>query len=73
MEIKVDSDVQMVLEFMQTNIPASKLLSVVDSLSQIARPLWARYPQEPFVGMALTAMPLSHDPQRGAIVSDLAQ
>lgn len=53
MEMKVDSDVQSVLEFMQQNIQASRLTGVADSLPQMARLLWSRYPQEPCFAVSL--------------------
>ncbi len=47
MELSVDPEVQAVLEFMQTNLPACRLVAIADSLPQLARLLWGRYPQEP--------------------------
>ena len=55
MEFEVDSDVQAVLEFMQTNIHAAKLVGVAESAAQMGRLLWGRYPQEPFVPLSLCA------------------
>jgi hypothetical protein len=47
MEFFLDSDVKLVLEFMQSNLPAHKLVTVSDVLPQMARLLWGRFPQEP--------------------------
>ena len=46
MELTLDSDVKKVMEFMQENIAANKLLGVSESLPKIAKLLWDRYPQE---------------------------
>ena len=53
MEIRVDSDIQSVLEFMQSSIPAAKLTGVAEGVCQIGRLLWERYPQEPCVPVML--------------------
>ncbi len=47
MKIQIDDDVQSVVEFMQQNIQANKLVSVADTLPQIAKLLWSQIPQEP--------------------------
>jgi hypothetical protein len=41
MQLKCDRDVQAVLEFMQSSIPASKLVMVADAVSRIAPILWS--------------------------------
>jgi hypothetical protein len=46
MEIVLDLDVQAVAEFMQSTIPATKLVSVADNLPTVARLLWSHFPQE---------------------------
>jgi hypothetical protein len=46
-ELVFDNDLKMVLEFMQDNIPAAKLTGIAETLPQMARLLWAHYPQEP--------------------------
>lgn len=48
MKISLDSDVQSVLEYMQQNIPASKLVGIAETLPDMARLLWSRYSREPF-------------------------
>lgn len=54
MELRMDADLQSVAEFMERNLPASKLVSVAEELPKMARLLWARYPQEPVVGLELS-------------------
>jgi hypothetical protein len=53
MDLRMDEDVQVVAEFMQRTVPASKLISVADDLSKVARLLWSCYPQEPSLGLVL--------------------
>jgi hypothetical protein len=65
MEIKLDSDVQAVAEFMQANVSATKLVSVAEDLSKIGRLLWSRYPQEPSLGLTL----LEPQPTSGSLPS----
>jgi hypothetical protein len=47
MELKLDQDVQSVIEYMQRNIPANKLMGVAEKLPDVARLLWSDYSQEP--------------------------
>jgi hypothetical protein len=47
MQLVVDDHLKAVLEFMQTNVPASKLIGLAESLPQMARLLWGHVPQEP--------------------------
>jgi hypothetical protein len=72
MELRIDGDLQAVAEFMQRNIPASKLMSVADELPKMGRLLWAHYPQEPSVGLRLSERPLTNGLQQDASVSDPA-
>ena len=53
MAFECDQDVQAVLEFMQSNIEASKLEAVADCLPQLARLLWGHNPQEPIRAISL--------------------
>jgi uncharacterized protein (DUF2267 family) len=46
-ELVLDQDVKSVLEFMQDNIPAEKLIAVAESMPKLARLLWEYLPQEP--------------------------
>jgi hypothetical protein len=43
MNFKIDPDVQAVLEFMQTNIPADKLIGVSKGVQGMAQILWGHY------------------------------
>lgn len=54
----IDPDVQAVLEFMQRSVPSFKLLGIAESMPEMARLLWSRYPQEPVVAVSLEAKPL---------------
>jgi hypothetical protein len=69
MELQIDGDLQSVAEFMQRNIPASKLISVAEKLREVGRLLWAHYPQEPSFGLRLSEPPLMSDLQQDASVS----
>ncbi len=66
MELQIDGDLQSVAEFMQKNIPAAKLLSVAEDLPKIGRLLWARYPQEPSLGLMLSELTLTNGLQPNA-------
>jgi predicted alpha/beta hydrolase family esterase len=57
----------MVLEFMQENIPASRLIGVAESLPQMARLLWAITPQEPIQALLLVLPKTPHPSQSNAI------
>jgi post-segregation antitoxin (ccd killing protein) len=52
-KLVLDSDLKAVLEFMQGNISAGKLIGIAEAIPQTARLLWAEYPQEPFSAAAL--------------------
>ena len=58
MELILDTDVQMVLETMQRNISAEKLVGVADVLPQLARILWGRYASAPVHGCELRSEPI---------------
>jgi hypothetical protein len=58
MQFEVDRDVQAVLEFMQTNIPAVKLVGVAESVAQMGRLLWSHNPQEPVLVVSLSRFPI---------------
>jgi len=49
----IDGDVKAVLEFMQENIPTEKLLGIAEKLPELARLLWAGFPQEPCTAISL--------------------
>jgi hypothetical protein len=56
MQFEVDSDVQAVLEFMQANVPATKLVAVSESAAQMGRLLWGHFPKESFDSLSLRAL-----------------
>ena len=47
-EAVIDSELHRVVEFMQANLPTTKLIAVAESLPQVARLLWSEFPQESF-------------------------
>jgi|GEM_PF-4155720 len=53
MQVQVNDETGTVLQFMQANIPASRLVSVANTLPQMAKLLWDGCPQEP---VAIAAM-----------------
>ena len=69
MKIKLDKHLQLVLEYMQQNIPTNKLVGVAEKLPDIGRLLWCIYSQEPFRAIELGNEPMevSHEPQSVAI------
>src|SRR5690349_15646730 len=59
MQFEVDSDVKAVLEFMQTNIPADRLVGIAESVGQIGRLLWGHFRQEPVRAVSLLSVPIN--------------
>jgi len=53
MQFSADEHVQIVLEFLQSNIPANKLMGIAECLPQMARLLWGHFQQEPFIPIEL--------------------
>ena len=47
MQVQINEDTSAVLQFMQANIPASRLVGVAASLPLMAKLLWDGCPQEP--------------------------
>jgi hypothetical protein len=52
--LSVDPDLKAVADFMQSQLPAGKLISVSDQIPKLARLLWGNYPQEPCRALFLT-------------------
>jgi hypothetical protein len=50
-QFAIDGDVKAVLEFMQDSFAAARLISIAETLPQMARLLWSHYPQEPVIPM----------------------
>lgn len=69
MKLSVDQDVQAVIEYMQSNIPAAKLIGVAEKLPELARLLWSDYSQDSFRAIELRneLMEELHEPQSIAI------
>jgi hypothetical protein len=59
MQLIADEHLQMVLEFMQSNIPMYKLVGVAEHLPEMARLLWRHVPQEPLTLLALRPIAVS--------------
>lgn len=60
MELLLNEETKVVLEFMQANIPTSKLLGVAESIPDVARLLWSGYPQEPLHVLQLQGLPITN-------------
>ena len=54
MNITVDEDIKAVLEMMQRNIPASRLVAVANGVQKIAPILWGQYEIEEVKPLYLT-------------------
>lgn len=55
----MDSDVQIVLEFMQSNIPAVRFVAVANAIKAIAPLLWGEYQPEKVQILWLEPPPIS--------------
>jgi len=64
MEFKVDEHLQLVLEFMQSNFPASKLIGIAEKLPEMARLLWGHFEQEPVCSLLLSVPKTLEHPSR---------
>ena len=54
MEVVMDEHVKDVLEYMQSRVPAVKLIGVSERLPEMAKLLWGHFQQEPCIGLSLT-------------------
>ena len=60
----LDDDVHRVIEFMQAEIPAARLVAVAAGIAQLAPIVWEEYQQEKIQAFRLVSRPISdHDPQ----------
>lgn len=66
MQIEIDQDMQSVIEFMQRNVQATKLVSVAEGLPQMARLLWAQTAQEPCSAASLVVPKPGCDPSQSS-------
>ena len=58
-DLEMDVDLKLVLEFMQSNMPASKLVGVAQALAAVAPILWARYEREDVHALVLSVPPFT--------------
>jgi hypothetical protein len=72
MQLQIDKDLHAVIEFMQGNIPANKLMSVAEKLPDLARVLWSHFPQELCVTAKLETIKLCNQSPLNATEYDLA-
>jgi len=64
-ELKIDEDLKAVAEFMQKNIPASRLVGIANGLAGIAPILWGHHEREGILPLVLRSEPISVcDPHR---------
>ncbi|MBZ5535398.1 MAG: hypothetical protein LAO31_05530 [Acidobacteriia bacterium] len=70
--LKMDSEVKEVLDFMQSNIQACRLVSVANSIKDIAPILWGHYEPKEEIALVLEMPPILPDvPQSVATESCL--
>ncbi len=53
MILEMDEHLKSVAEFMQSNIPAEKLVGVADAISALAPSIWGHYDQDGIVAIRL--------------------
>jgi hypothetical protein len=59
MELMIDSHVAAVLSFMQSNVQASKLAAVANSIHDLARIVWGHFDQSETELVSLAGAPIS--------------
>lgn len=59
MELIIDPDVKAVAEFMQSNMPASKLVSVASAVAALAPMLWGAFEAESVCALRLAPSALN--------------
>ncbi len=69
MELQVDEHVEKVIAFMQTNLPAAKLVAVANAIKELATPLWGHYEREEIVPLSLRHGLISADDQHTQSIS----
>lgn len=62
--LRMDSEVKKVLDFMQSNVQACRLVDVANSVSDIAPILWGHYERKKELALTLEAEPISSDGQQ---------
>jgi hypothetical protein len=58
MELLIDEDVRLVAEFMQSSLPASKLVSVAEGIRHLAPLLWGQHEKENVSILLLRGAPI---------------
>lgn len=66
LKVEVDSDLQAAAEWMQQNVPASKLVSVAAGLASCAPLLWGQHQPEPIQALRLVGEPIAEPRTLGA-------
>lgn len=64
LKLVVDADVQVVAEFMQSNVAASRLVAIADGLAAIAPLIWGRYEPEKVLALRLVSPELTDCAER---------
>ena len=59
MQLEIDCDVKAVAEFMQANMPASKLLGVATAIGRLAPILWGHFSADDVYALALRGEPVT--------------
>jgi hypothetical protein len=63
MQIRIDQHVQKTAEFMQQNIPASKLVAVAKAMNELGPILWKQFSSEDIQAVRLEADPITRESQ----------
>lgn len=70
MKFVVDEHLQLVLEYIQLNVPVAKLIGVSERLPELARLLWGHFQQEPVSAVNLELpKPTSDQESRSQLAS----
>lgn len=59
MNLVIDNDVKVVLEFMQANLSANRLVSVAAGVNALAPVLWRQYETEDITILSLVSLPIN--------------
>jgi hypothetical protein len=70
MTLEIDPDLQAVVEFMQSNLPAGKLAPIARELPALASLLWGHYAPESVTALCLRTAPISADDPRTQSVAN---
>lgn len=58
MDIYIDGDLEKVIAFMQTHVPAAKLVAVANSLKELSMSLWGHHQSEDIEAISLRNEPI---------------